>query len=228
MNNALRDLYQSRIGDLFAALNKLVNQYGLNNLSNPHLIKVPPAYEKAQVKLLIVGQQAREWGGYFNGQPTPQLVDNLMKVYETFELGKSVPSPFWQAAHEIYARVNPDGPAGGFVWTNVIKIDQDGQRPIPPVVEACLNTFGLLPEEIEILKPDVVVFLTGPYYDADLQLLFPGVEFRSVCQDIPIHHLAQVVHPRLPDKSFRIYHPGYLRRSEQWHYVDKVVALART
>jgi len=37
------------------------------------------------------------------------------------------------------------------------------------IEETCWEVFNVLPEEITILKPDVIVFFTGPKYEKRLQ-----------------------------------------------------------
>lgn len=72
-----------------------------------------------------------------------------------------------------------------------------------------------LRQEVMIIKPTAVVFLTGPYYDEILKHEFPGVEFQKVTDNRDVRQFAKVIHSDLPDKSFRTYHPGYLARSRK-------------
>ena len=37
--------------------------------------------------------------------------------------------------------------------------------------------FNVISDEIDILKPEVCIFLTGPSYDNNIRLKFPDVEF---------------------------------------------------
>ncbi len=112
---------------------------------------------------MIVGQQTLEFEGLLGEGLGADSVAQLARVYADFQLGAHYRStPFCQGAHEVYDKLNPGGPEGGFVWSNLIKADQYGGRPEPEVEEAICRTFGVLPQEIEILKPDVVLFFTGP------------------------------------------------------------------
>jgi hypothetical protein len=76
----------------------------------------------------------------------------------------------------------------------------------------------LLQAEIEITKPSVVVFFTGPSYDHRLASTFPGLSFETSSR-----RLSRVFHPLLPRHSYRTYHPNYLRRSKSnWTVLDEI------
>ena len=85
----------------------------------------------------------------------------------------------------------------------------------------------LLEREIAILAPDVVVFFTGPSYNGLLAATFPEamLEAGSLSRAKPV---SRVIHPALPAKTFRTYHPNYLQRaglhrSVLGHIVSKAV-----
>jgi len=56
MNETLEALYASKWSDL----SRLMSLNG--SISWPLLLKVPPEYEIASTRLLVVGQQTKEWG----------------------------------------------------------------------------------------------------------------------------------------------------------------------
>lgn len=221
LNELLRQLYKARISQLFARFETMGNTEGV---SNPHLIKVPEGYCKAKIKVLIVGQQTQGWHGTIGQNLGPDPVTTLMNVYEQFAHGRHYTrSPFWQAAHQLYRGLNPDGPDQGFVWTNLIKVDQYGKRAEPLIEEICWEVFNVLPEEITILKPDVIVFFTGPKYEKRLQENFKNIKYVHVDSKVDIGLLARLEHPQLPHYTFRTKHPNYLRRSKQWNVLDKII-----
>jgi len=181
-------------------------------VSDPLFMSVPDGYSQTNVRLLIVGQQTHGWQNEKVG------VKGLLQTYRNFDLGREyTKSPFWQASHKLSDEINSSGPKRAFLWSNLIKVDQCQDRPIPEIEEA-VSALGLLPEEIRLLKPHAVVFFTGPFYDDRLQRTFPNVEFRKVRSD-----LFQLIHPNLPKKSFRTYHPSYLIRSGKKDVLDEIV-----
>ena len=178
------------------------------------LIDVPDAYRNATVKLVVVGQQTNGWGHPEDG------IEGLLAEYRRFDLGKTyVRSPFWHAAHEIYGSLNPDGPPRGFLWSNLIKVDVAQERP-SRTIEELISSVGLLQHEVAITQPDVVVFFTGPWYDERLRATFPGVEYERINDFVN-----RLSHDALPERTFRSYHPGYLRLSGNWPVIEELKEL---
>jgi hypothetical protein len=221
-NEALGRTYRDRIGALIDALGAVAG------VSNPHLITAPPEYAKADVRLMVIGQQTFGYVGQLGQDLGADPVGRLMDVYTDFRLGEHYrTSPFWAAAHQVYAHLNPKGPPAGFIWSNLIKVDQYGNRPDPAVEEECCDLFGVLTDEIALLQPDVVLFFTGPQYDQRLLTTFAGAKLLEVGTH-PLRELARVEHPWLPAWTFRTYHPAYLRRRGLWHLLDEIGAIGES
>lgn len=188
-----------------------------DNVSSPLLIRVPEGYESNPRKLMVVGQQTFGWGSPEHSG----TVEKLMEGYGEFDLAASYrPSPFWTASHELHKALNPDSPPRTFLWSNLVKVDQEGRRP-DPAVEDAVARLDLLAMEIEVTQPDVVVFFTGPSYDLRLAATFAGIGFTEIAPGI-----TTLKHPILPARSFRTYHPAYLRRSGKWEILSELAALA--
>ena len=221
LNEQLHNLYRSHWSRL---ARELPTDEGL---SNPQFMKIPQEYERADCKLLIVGQQTNGWGvgskdAGFGADLGNDPADELMSLYQRFELGrKYTKSPFWVASHKIYKALNPQGEPEGFAWSNLVKIDQNRFRPAFEY-ENIVSKCELLQAECKLLKPDVVVFFTGPDYDPRLLMTFPGLQMSPVIE----RALFVLEHEALPAHSYRTYHPNYLRRSKQWEILDRIIALA--
>jgi hypothetical protein len=111
------------------------------------------------------------------------------------------------------------------MWSNLFRVDWNGGSVLKAEPQA-LQKIGaaqrsLLRDEVAILQPGSVVFLTGPNYDFELKAEFNDVEFHTV-DCIPIRRLARLSHPGLPFKSFRTYHPAYLSRSKSWNLIAQI------
>ena len=208
MNRKLSDMYSRVLNDIWPAL------AAVGDLGGPLLIDVPDAYRNATAKLMVVGQQTYGWGHPKDG------IEGLLAEYRRFNVGQTyVRSPFWQAAYKVYECLNPAGPPGGFLWSNLVKVDVAQKRPLREI-EELISTTGLLQHEIYITKPDVVVFFTGPWYDERLRATFPGVEYEQVNNFID-----RLSHDELPGKTFRSYHPNYLRLSGNWPVMEEIKTL---
>jgi len=183
-----------------------------------------PQYFEVSRRLLIVGQQTAGWDTCWDQRATG-AVTRLMKCYRDFHLAEAyLPTPFWGAAWQLFRRLNPAGPNYGFLWTNLIKVDQDRRRPDRRIRELVATGFRVLAEEVNITKPDVIVFLTGPNYDYSIRLAFPGVAFHPV-NDLPERLLAKLDKPADCRHAYRIYHPtGIMRmRGDRQDYYRRIL-----
>lgn len=221
----LREAYEMSWPTLVSALATAGN---VDELSYPQLMDLEAHnYLKSSRKVFVVGQQTEEWFGKWcdlendsNGTPIPFLLN----IYREFRLGiERRHTPFWSASHGLYGALNPTGPEDGFVWSNLIKMDEKGRRdtkdarPQLELEDLVCRTFNMLPKEIEFAEPEVVIFFTGPRYDERLGACLES-ELLPV-EGWPLRELARVVdrHNLLPKHSYRTYHPGYLFRGK--HHV---------
>jgi len=209
INIQLYEVYRKFWNNLKDALQK-INTVNLK-ISDPLLLYAFPEYEKAKVKLLIVGQQTCGWSDDSGDTLDADPIKKVMERYKNFHLGeKYKKSPFWYSSHDLYNKLNPDGPAYGFLWSNLIRVDQNCQRPKELIENVVCESSPLLAYEINLLKPDIVVFFTGPYYDNRLKKTFGKLTFEKV-EGFRERVLSRIQHDGLPKYSFRTYHPNYLR-----------------
>jgi hypothetical protein len=189
-------------------------------LSAPLLVVPPVGYSTASVRLMIIGQETLGWGEEIDsGQSAPELVEALKHEYRSFDLGSKYRStPFWNAADCLYDLLNPGGASRAFVWTNLVKMDCERRRPTS-VLEDSIAAMNLVEAEIVAFAPNVVVFFTGPRYDDRLLRTFPGARLESRSRTV-----STLVHPDLPVRMFRTYHPKYLRMSRQWSTLNDIVS----
>jgi hypothetical protein len=217
----LRAIYERQWHTLFNAFNALPIR---NLLSFPLLLDLDAhGYLSARVRLMVVGQQTKGWVGNWrqNLGLGPDPIQKLCSTYSAFALGKNYyRTPFWVAAHQVNRVLNPDANIG-FAWSNLLKLDEAGQRPSPPVEKVLLESFNVLPGECRVAKPHVVLFFTGPEYDDTLRNVFQGTEFVTVA-GYDVRALARLIHPHLPWLSFRLYHPNYLRRAGKWLIIEEL------
>ena len=104
-------------------------------LSEPLFIAVPEAYERAGLRLVIVGQQTCSWYGGLGEHDVAGVLD----CYRRFDLGGHGPhSPFWDHVHRLQRLLSPLVPEKGFVWANLVPCDQNRGRPVDCVLDALL------------------------------------------------------------------------------------------
>ncbi len=188
-------------------------------MSNPFLVKVPAGYDSCDIKLVVVGQETHGWWGLWDGVPDRAKIGDLRSKYEKFERGRHhTRSPFFQGAYRLQELINPTCDRYTFAWLNLFPADQKQDLPSAEVADK-LRDLNLLKEELAILEPNAVVFVTGPVYDFTIRKLFPDVTFSDLCPGAKIVQSAA-----LPRGSVRTYHPNYLRRSKQFAVLDQIAA----
>jgi hypothetical protein len=77
--------------------------------------------------------------------------------------------------------------------------------------------------ELEMLKPDVVIFFTGESYDYTIKSYFPGCEFERVDHSGKL--LDRVVFPDAPKLMLRTNHPKQLRLGGSWNTIKAIAEL---
>lgn len=189
--------------------------------SNLFVVNVTNSYLKARKKLMVVGQETCGWFGSFEAESELEKIAWLQRGYAEFNFGCSYRStPFWRTVHRLREAINPNSPNDCIVWSNINCVDKKRSRAED--IEGLLGDIGLLREEIRILEPEILIFLSGPNYDRLIEKQFPEM-FMENCGEFPVRALARLVHPQLPRLTFRTYHPAYLQRSKKLNLLELIV-----
>lgn len=216
MKEKLLKAYQDRKADF----KSVKTQFADKNMAGPFLMSPNDKYAGQPYPLLIVGQETKGWGYH---------VDDLskqMEVYENFNVGIDYyASPFWNVTRKVEKALGNEPHT--CTWTNISKFDLEGGRAYGECETAIATLDNLLVTEINIIKPKVCLFFTGPSFDGRIKNMFPDIEFATV----PGHttrQLSQLKHPDLPLLTFRSYHPNYLRRSKlEPEFINFIVGLTK-
>ncbi|WP_288300374.1 hypothetical protein [uncultured Brachyspira sp.] len=190
-----------------------------------HLACVPYNYNKMKYKILIVGQENDGWG--FQNEAILSMYDTLdfldSKDYNDMRPFFSFPYNFCKSINNL--EDIKDSKKTYFTWVNLreFSFNEEPKTSLGKEAQSIIdNEFNILEEEIKIINPDIVLFLTGPNYDNYIKNQLKGVEFKTV-ENYHIRQFARVEHKSLPKNSFRIYHPSYLRRSGlESEYLEKL------
>jgi hypothetical protein len=142
---------RQRYEELWPGLMEILGGIGPGRvISKPFLLNLTAhSYPEASTRLLVVGQQTHDWETMKDLQGDP--IKYLLTVYRDFGLGANyLRTPFWVAAHELYSTLNPTGPENGFIWTNLIKINEETQgrkdrRPGTGLEDVMARFFNVLP-----------------------------------------------------------------------------------
>lgn len=187
------------------------------------LPSVPQNYQKSKYQIMAIGQELN--GGYgIRSEPRITMLDNL-RGQSFDDLSRrgffSFPAELCHAVNEIGGKLNRKEIRSYFVWAEIRKfsyhkkIDSKSKAPrtqLNKEVQNLIDTkFNILEDEIRIINPDIVLFLTGHNYDNYIEKQLSGVDFKAV-KGYKEKQFARVEHKVLPEKSFRIYHPNAFRQ----------------
>lgn len=189
-----------------------------------HLACVPYNYNKMKYKILIVGQENNGYG--YETEPKKSMLFTL-----DFQNGRYYDNaPFFSFPYSFCASINDCdnekySKKSYLAWVNLreFSFDEAPKTSLGKEAQSIIdNEYNILEEEIKIINPDIVLFLTGPTYDYYIKNQLKGVEFKTV-ENYQIGQFARVEHKSLPDNSFRIYHSFYLRiNGLESEYLEKL------
>ena len=192
--------------------------------ANPLLISPPQNYDGSTLKVMYFGQETDGWEGSFQDS---EGVQHLLRVYEGFaNQGRSrqYGKHFWNALHRFDKAFSAIDSSTSFTWNNIIKVGRSCRKGTPSesVLRWQDNWFKVLKEEVRILQPNVIIFLTGPNYDKYIKKALGPFTLEPIGNRTD-RQLARVKCDGLPEAAFRTYHPNYLWRNGFYDYLGDII-----
>lgn len=209
MNEELTNLYQEKMESLTVKLQNFDEKP-----TNPLLIQIEEEnYKNADIKIMIFGQETFDFEGEFGSKS----IEHLLQTYDTFfNKGEcyNYGGNFWNTVNDYKKSIQSKYPDKNIalVWNNILKIGKEGDKGAPSeeIIKITQQEFSVIPNEIEILKPDVIIFFTGPNYDEYISNTFEEVIFEKF-DHWDIRYLSKLKSESFPLKTFRTYHPRPLQ-----------------
>jgi len=199
MKEKLTKLYSSKLN----AFKLIRDTFPNDDLAGPFLMSPNILYGKQKNKLMIIGQQTKGWSYDHKN------INNQLEAYEEFNVGENYyASPFWNITRKLEKTLGND--MLSCAWTNLNKFDLDEDRPYGEYEKAIAELDSILIDEIDILKPNICMFYTGPDFDNRLKDIFTGLNFIEI-DGWNIRQFCKLGHEKLPENSYRSYHPKSLR-----------------
>jgi hypothetical protein len=188
-------------------------------ISIPMFLEATPAYFASQPRIVFVGQETHGWWTTCKIPPSQLTARPVMDFYQGVEMTdyriKSA-SPFLRAAQQMGSYLGQVNYPAPLLTANLFPCDVN-KTQAPEALLKAMQTWKLLPAELEILAPQVVVFFAGPTYSGSLWEYFgTSVEPKLSSKNL----FASYQPPGQPWQGWVTYHPGYLRRSRQWAVLD--------
>lgn len=226
MNTQLYDLYSSKWDRLSKHMKELSqsDQYA-EKPTNPLLLSTNKQsnYTNADIRIMIFGQETNSWYGDFNGdiRKVQKLYDDFFATGYCFKYG----GYFWNAIKLFRNEIRNRFPEKSIdlLWNNVVKVGKSGSKGKPPkyIYEIEKKHFNVIPDEVKIMRPNLILFLSGPYYDSLIRNAFGEIDLKSI-QGFKKRQLAEIQLP-LPIKTFRTYHPNYLYKNNISKYFGEIL-----
>lgn len=195
----------------------------INDLSLPSTIwGVGKDFKNSEYKVLFVGKNARGNPGY--------KVDSA-NFLDCRDMGNELWNKKWayfSYIKSIAERIYPNSGINSIAFTNIIKCNNTWDETQDTTNEFqknnCIKNFGVIKKEIEVLKPQKIVFLTSWYYDTYIDSIFKKI---TITEDTK----KQIGKKKMPWKNFcgffgsdqikslRVGHPERMKKVD---FVDEI------
>jgi len=225
MNNTLNKLYNSKWEKYHIELQNIWKDESLiKKPTNPLLLKIDDEVDfiNSDLKVMIFGQETNGW--YENSDDINSISNEYSNFYGTgycYKYG----GQFWNGVNRFQTLLQAKFPSKKirFVWNNIVKTGKSDGRGMPPnyIYEVERNYFSIIKDELKIIKPNIVVFLTGPNYDWVIKDNFGLLNYEPLFP-YSERQLSKVSLESV-DFCFRTYHPNYLWRNNINSYFDRII-----
>ena len=228
MNEKLIELYKSNWTKISDELNAIISNKNYSQKpTNPLLLSIDEEkYLNSEIKVLFLGQETNDWGNNFTGN-----IEETLEIYDDFYNSKyalnSYGGHFWNGINRFIEllekkfsekRIN-------YTWSNVVKIGASGRDQNHPenyIYNIELEYFKVLEKELEILRPDIILFVSGPNYDSNIEKNLKGVEFNTCNSSFSKRQIAKLKFKEF-NNIYRTYHPNYLWRNNINEYFETII-----
>ncbi len=229
INEQLSSLYAVHWDRLHSELSLLDREL----YTNPFLIKVDEQkLAAAKFKVMIFGQETYGWFDREVGilLSISRLMDGycgffLDESYLKGYLGSSFFNGFKFFKNNILKYKGLEESEVVFIYNNISKIGKGylvdaktgGKIPQKGVSDKVRKIerdfFPVVAREIDIIKPDLIIFMTGPNRDGDIKFHLPDIvdPLLATDTDSPSRALAIVKAERHTFKAIRVYHPSFFK-----------------
>ena len=201
----------------------------------PILIQATQHYQEASRRIMFCGQETLSWGTNEFPNPDTTTPNDLMSIYNAFvnrnndggpikrpgyyiKSQKPNLSPYWNFQWNIMQHY----PECGFVAQNIVKIGKRNGKGCDDIIyELTKEFFPVWKQELEILQPDCILFLTGLY---DQRIREIAGDFDIVPIDGTEGLVAELKFKDFSmPKAYRTNHPGLLQRKGKYSRVTNAI-----
>ncbi len=226
MNDLLLKLYTSKWDELCTAMQPILDDVTLEQKPTcPLLLSIDneAEFKSAEIRVMVYGQETNSWYDEFhqNKEPIIDCYNNFFNGGECW--GYS--GQFWNGISRFINLLQAKHPDKKIklVWNNIVKIGKFDDKGFPPdyIYEIERKHFSVIKEELEIINPNLVLFLTGPNYDSVIEDNF-GLLEKEALSEFSERQISKIKIDGI-DFAFRTYHPNYLWRNNIDSYFNRII-----
>jgi hypothetical protein len=223
------------IEELNSAYTKALEQSDIETLFSNHkelsgvfLPSPSQNYFKSNPRVLVIGQETRGWRNQICNLKNEFFIDKdgidaSMNLSSGFAKSGASKSKFLQFYRKISSKIEPSSNDAA-VWSNQFCVSYKSGSPIK-LPTATFNivkklSFDLLRAQFEILRPDVVIFATGPSRDKYIKECFSEYEMTTVMKIDP----PRLWHFKIGSiNCIRVSHPRWVRGTKYLEHAIQMV-----
>lgn len=169
----LEILSQHKLGEIFQEAPAL---------SGLFLAGVPADIDHAAHRVMVVGMETRAWRDdrcpfKAGGLPTIASVQEAMSVQTRVLAGSAGRFRFLQFLKQVSRAANRQVSTGkvSVIWGNLFCVSHRGGSPVGAATFGKIQSLSmqLLRAQVQVIRPDAILFTTGAGYDSHLRSYFP-------------------------------------------------------
>ncbi|MCA5006810.1 uracil-DNA glycosylase family protein [Sphingobacterium bovistauri] len=227
MNTQLQNIYNEKWNTFSIKLNEILqDDLKENKPTNPLLLFInEEKYQNADIKIMIFGQETNDWAGNFQNDINISIntYDEFYNSNACYSYGKQ----FWNGFNRFLTLLNKKFPNKKIeaIWNNVIKVGNSGRdKNYPPeyIYNIEKEYFNIINDEINILNPDIILFMSGPNYDNEIRNSLKNIQFEHFSQNFSERQIAKLNYHNFKN-IYRTYHPNYLWRNNINSYFSEII-----
>jgi hypothetical protein len=206
INTKLLNLYKDELKKLPPTENFSIQP------AHPFLLSIPNDCNR-KIKVMIFGKETNGWLEDLDREPL-----KAMERYARFWIDKkskySKKGTFQHVVNKFQDMLDKEKVC--CIWNNIIKIGKKKEKGMPPddLIHWQDNWFEVIRKEVKLIKPDCLIFFTGPSYDRYIKKVFGEFETSKVL-DKKTRQIAKLNFLESKELiAFRTYHPNYLRTNK--------------
>lgn len=217
MNEKLKELYENKWDDL------ILNAKG-TDATYPLLIKVDDKYQNADIKVMIIGQETDGWCGVL--EDNKKDITSVQDTYFNYlyENNKKYSRPFWNRKNFRYFEEELtkifSTKEVSFLWNNISKIGKNSSgKPTQKIENLEKDYFNIFEKELEILKPNIVIFTTG-----SRKIPIEHKKIKPIKEE-PVSQVELQKYPHII--AVRTYHPNARIKGGKKKFKEDIIELIR-